>query len=156
MPDQKEYFRKKINLTENSSNYIDNFEYETIYNYQINILNINVSNYNLTNVSEPKISIIIFCIEYKFLDKTINSIQNQNFSNYEIILIYDNNEQNDIDLIQKFIKGNKNIKLINNKIKKGIIYSISLGVLSSKGKYILILEPSNTLSKKNTLNELYN
>ena len=36
------------------------------------------------------------------------------------------------------------------------MYSISLGVLSSKGKYILILEPSNTLSKQNSLNELYN
>jgi len=150
--DQKENYEKTLNKKKN----IENFEYETIYNYQINNYNNNKNNSNLINVSDPKISIIIFCSEYKYLDKTINSILNQNFTNYEIILIYDNDEQNDIDLIQKFTKENPNIKLINNKNKRGIIYSISLGVLSSKGKYILILEPSNTLSKQNTLNELYN
>jgi hypothetical protein len=71
-------------------------------------------------------------------------------------LIYDNSEQNDIDLIQEFEKKYANLHLINNKKEKGLINSISSGVLSSKGKYILILEPSNTLVKQNTLNELYN
>jgi glycosyltransferase involved in cell wall biosynthesis len=90
-----------------------------------------------------------------FFDKN-NSIQKQNFICYEIILIYDNSEQNDIDLIQEFEKKYPNLHLINNKKEKGLINSISSGVLSSKGKYILILEPSNTLVKQNTLNELYN
>ena len=150
--EQKEKYEKNLKIKED----IDNFEYEEIYNYQINNYNNNKNNSNLINVSDPKISIIIFCIEYKYLDKTINSIQNQNFTSYEIILIYDNNEQNDINLIQKIAKENPKIYLINNKNKKGIVYSISLGVLSSKGKYMLILEPSNTLCKQNTLNELYN
>jgi len=150
--DQKGIYGNISNIEEN----IDNFEYETINNYQIKNFNNNISSSNLIKVSDPKISIIIFCIENKHLDKTINSIQNQNFTSYEIILIYDNNEQSDINLIQKLTEENPNINLINNKNKKGIIYSISLGVLSSKGKYILILEPSNTLSKQNTLNELYN
>ena len=57
---------------------------------------------------------------------------------------------------QKFEKKYSNIHLINNKKERGLINSISFGVLSSKGKYILILEPSNTLVKQNTLNELYN
>lgn len=48
----------------------------------------------------------------------INSIQNQNFTFYEIILIYDNKEQNAIILIEKFSKENPNINLINNKNKK--------------------------------------
>ena len=71
-------------------------------------------------------------------------------------MIYDNSEQNDIDLIQEFEKKYANLHLNNNKKEKGLINSISSGVLSSKGKYILILEPSNTLVKQNTLNELYN
>jgi hypothetical protein len=149
---KKNILKKKINI--NNSEYIDNFVYETIYNYQISNLNNNKS--NITYISDPIISIIIFCTESKYLDKTINSIQNQNFTFYEIILIYDNKEQNDINLIEKFSKENPNINLINNKSKKGLIYSISIGVLSSKGKYILILEPSNTLVKQNVLNELYN
>ena len=152
--ENKEYFQKKINSKEIISEYIDNFEFGTIFNYQIANFNYNKS--NLIHISDPKISIIVLCTENKYLDKTITSIQKQNFSSYEIILIYDNNEKNDINFIQKFIKENPNINLINNKKKKGLVYSISVGVLSSKGKYILILEQSNTFAKSNTLNELYN
>ena len=153
---QKDYFQKKIDLKESSSEYIENFEYEAIYNYQKTNFNFLNNKSNLAYIDEPKISIIIFCTEYKYLEKTINSIQKQNFTSYEIIIIYDNNEQNDIDLIQKFEKEYANIHLINNKKEIGLINSISFGVLSSKGKYILILEPSNTLVKQNILNELYN
>ena len=153
---QKDYFQKKIDLKESSSEYIEYFEYEAIYNYQKTNFNFLNNKSNLAFIDEPKISIIIFCTEYKYLGKTINSIQKQNFTNYEIIIIYDSNEQNDIDLIQKFEKEYANIHLINNKKEIGLINSISFGVLSSKGKYILILEPSNTLVKQNILNDLYN
>ena len=149
---QRQYFQNISNSKESNFELIENFEYEKIFNYQIAISSKN----NSSNIYEPKISIIIFCNEYKYLEKTINSIQKQNFIYYEIILIYDNSEQNDIDLIQKFEKKYSNIHLINNKKERGLINSISFGVLSSKGKYILILEPSNTLVKQNTLNELYN
>ena len=150
--EQKESFQKNINLKQTKSEYVENFEYEMIYKYQIT----NFNNNNNIYISDPKISIIIFCNEYKHLDKTIYSIQKQNFTSYEILLIYDNKEQIDINIIEKFSNENPNINLINNKNKKGLIYSISIGVLSSKGKYILILEPSNTLAKQNTLDELYN
>ena len=149
---QKREFQKTINLKESNFGYIDNYEYETIYNYQI-------ANYNKNNlicINEPKISIIVFFTEYKYLEKTIDSIQKQNFTSYEIILIYDSNEQNNMELIQRYEKEFSNIHLIYNKKEKGLLNSISKGILSSKGKYILILEPSNTLAKQNTLNELYN
>ena len=148
--EQRKLFKKNINLN-SSFEYIENFENEVIYNHQITNFNKNKRN----KLSYPKISIIIFCIEYKYLNETINSILNQNFKNYEIILIYDSNEQNDIHLIKKYLKRNPNINIINNKNKKGILYGISIGVLSSKGKYILILEPSNILTKQNILKDLY-
>ena len=149
---QKQYFLKTLNLKDSNFEHIENFEYKSIFNYQITNYNQN----NLANIYDLKISIIIFCIQYKYLEKTIKSIQKQNIISYEIILIYDNNDQNDINLIRKFEKEYSNIHLIYNKKEKGLINSISLGVLSSKGKYILILEPSNILIKQNTLNELYN
>ena len=148
---QRKFFQKNINLN-SSSKYIENFEYEAKYNHHITNFNKNKGN----KLSYPKISIIIFCIEYKYLNETINSILNQNFKHYEIILIYDSNDQNDIDLINKYSKENPNINILNNKNKKGMLYAISIGVLSSKGKYILILEPSNILTKYNILNDLFN
>ena len=67
---QRQYFQKIINIKESNFEHIENFEYEKIYNYQTNI-----SQNNLSYINEPKISIIIFCTEYKYLEKTINSIQ---------------------------------------------------------------------------------
>ena len=147
---QKRFFKK--NTGESSLKYKGNFE--SFYNYLLTSFN-NDKN-NIKKVSNPQISIIIFCIEYKHLEKTIYSIQKQSFTSYEIILIYDNYEKNDLDLIQKFVKENPNINLIINKDQKGIVYTIALGVLSAKGKYILILEPSNTFAQQNTLDKLYN
>ena len=137
----------------NTTKYLEyNDDYVIIYNFQY--LNINKEIKNTEN--EPKISIIIICSEFKYLEKTIISIENQNFNNFEIIIVYDNNDQTYLDLINNFINTFYNIKLINNNNKKGYIYSVSLGVLLSKGQFILILESSYTLAKEITLNEIYN
>ena len=158
--DNKRFIEDKFHINNKEQFKIwDNFhyindtnEYKNIYNYQT--LNINQKIKKLD--SQPIISIIIVCSEYKYLDKTVGSIQNQNFTNFEIILIYDNKEKKDLNLIKQYIKGYSNINFINNKCIKGFLYSYSTGVLHSKGKYILLLEPSNTLAKENVLNQLYN
>ena len=131
-----------------------------------NFANFSFNNQQFTHFNHKKIkklynkkiiiSIIIVCFEYKYLIKTINSIQSQNFINLEIILIYDNVDEKDLYLIKKYIKQFYNIKLINNGLKKGLIYSISLGIISSKGIYILILNPNDIFVKNNILNEFYN
>ena len=143
----------------NTYNYLENnTEYKIIYDYQYDIVDIkeNKENVELKN-DEIKVSIVVFCSEYNFLEKTINSIENQKFKDYEIILVYDNNEKINLDRINNYIKNFKNIRLINNENNevRGYIYSISKGVLSSKGKYILVLESSYTFAKKTSLDEIY-
>ena len=102
------------------------------------------------------ISIIIYCNEFMHLQNTINSIQNQNFTQFEIIIIYDNDESSDLNLIEDYIKCQHNIYLINNHKKKGILFSYSSGVLASKGDFILLLKQGETLANDNILNSLYN
>ena len=58
-----EYFNVNIEANANNS-------YQKFYN------NKELKNFKFS----PKISIIIVCSEYKYLEKTINSIQNQNFN----------------------------------------------------------------------------
>ena len=50
-------------------------EYENIYNFQYLCGNSSLN--NIIIYSKPKISIILYCVEYKYLEKTINSIINQ-------------------------------------------------------------------------------
>ena len=133
-------------------NYI---EYTAIYNFQKLCLN-NTFKKNSVYFKKYKISIIVYCIEFKYLERTLNSIQNQKFNDYEIILIYDNNIDSNYYLIKESIKKYFKLKLIKNIKKRGILYSYSLGVLESKGEYILILKSGETLAKNNILNILYN
>ena len=69
-------------------------DYIQIYNYQKLIKqNIVLKSYiknkgNIEIKEKIKITIIIYCIECIFLEYTLNSIINQNFINYEIIIIY--------------------------------------------------------------------
>lgn len=49
-----------------------------------------------------------------------------------------------------------NIRIINNQNQKGIIYSNSIGIIASKGKYILLLQSGYTLADKDILMNLYN
>ena len=93
-------------------------------------------------------SIIIYSQEYKFLSTTINSIQNQIFDDFEIILIYDNNNQTDLEQIYKLIEDYSNIIFIDNQESKGLLDSISVAVLQSNGKYILTIENGYTLSNE--------
>ena len=89
----------------------------------------------------PEISVIIPLYNCeKFIFRTIKSIQYQNYQNYEIILVDDNSNDNTINNIEKLKSEDKRIKLIKNKKNKGILYSRSIGVLSSKGKYLFSLD----------------
>ena len=82
------------------------------------------------------------------LEQTINSIENQiNFTDYEILLIYDNDDIYNLNEIHKFINLFSNIKLVENHEKKGYLFSISKGILPPNGKYILLMEPGYSLAK---------
>ena len=145
----------KLMSYKNFMNYID---YKSIYYFQNKYINNIFKKNNNKKEKQNKISIIVYCIEFRYLEKTLNSIQNQKYNNdndYEIILIYDNNINNNLYLIKQFIKKYLKLRLIYNKNKRGLLYSYSLGILESKGEYILLLKSGETLSKKNILNKLY-
>ena len=101
------------------------------------------------NSKAPIFSIIIIFIDSKTFEKTIESIQKQNFSDYEIIVIYNLEEK--VDVFKKY----DNFKIISNNSKKGLISLYSIGILTSNGKYIMTLKTGYILSQINTLNDLY-
>lgn len=90
---------------------------------------------------DPKVSVVIptFNCE-KFILRAIKSIQYQNFSNIEIILVDDKSTDNTINLVKKIQDGDYRIKILQNEKNMGILYSRSVGVIYSKGKYIFTLD----------------
>ena len=101
----------------------------------------------------PKISIIIYCKELKFLNQTLFSIiEQKKFLHFEIIIIYDN-------LYKMCLSSNfkyNNIFIINNFSQKGIMYSYAVGTLVSKGQYIINCQSGYSFSKSDILMKLYN
>ena len=96
-----------------------------------------------------KVSIIIPYYKKRlfFLD-TLKSAINQTYKNFEIIIIYDDESQTDLEYLKKIIKFNKKITLLINKKNLGAGHSRNKGIKYSKGKYIAFLDADDLWNKK--------
>lgn len=89
--------------------------------------------------SLPKVSVI--CPTYncgKYIFKTISSILNQTYQNFEILIIDDNSKDNTIDIIRSF--SDERIVLYQNPTNKGVAYSRNFAIKHSSGDYIAFLD----------------
>lgn len=122
-----------------------------------NTINFNIQNneININNYKTYKLSIIIIISIYNNIIELINSIFAQNIKFSEIILIYDDINKENYNLFVKFIQPYPNIKLINNKFKKGSLYSICNAIELSKGKYLMILDQNSYFRDDDTLENIY-
>ena len=91
-----------------------------------------------------KVSVIVPNYNYeKYLKERIDSIINQTYPIYEIIILDDASTDNSVNLIKKIIQENNNIniKLIENKTNSGSVFSQwQKGVKNATGDYIWIAE----------------
>ena len=70
-----------------------------------------------------------------YIDESIESILNQSYSNFELILINDGSTDNSLEKCEKFGKADNRIKIINNS-HQGLTKSLNDGIKISSGKYI--------------------
>ena len=90
---------------------------------------------------QPKISAIIPVYNSeKTIYSSICSIQNQNYTNFEIILIDDFSNDNSFKIIKDLKEKDGRIKIIRNHKNMGSLYSRNIGVLMAKGGYIFGLD----------------
>ena len=140
------YFHKEIIKYTSNLHFIkecDKIEdYLKLCNNQLIKLN-NKKKYKL-----PKISIISPVYNRgKYLFRFIKSIQNQNFYEIEIILIYDCSIDNTKTLIKYYKEVDKRIILIQNNKNKGTFASRNIGILKSKGEYLMLPDPDDILEQ---------
>ena len=92
-------------------------------------------------IKQPEASVIIPLYNCESTIKpALCSIQYQNMSNIEIILINDYSTDNTSEIIKNVQKYDHRIQIINNNKNMGALYSRSIAVLISKGEYIFGLD----------------
>ena len=92
----------------------------------------------------PLVTVYITNYNYgKFIKKAINSVLNQTFKNYELIIIDDGSKDKSVEIIKEF-QNKKNIKIIYQK-NKGLVVSNNLALRLSKAKYIMRLDSDDWL-----------
>ncbi len=91
------------------------------------------------------VSVIIpYFKKKKYIINSVKSVLNQTYENLEIIIIYDDENQNDLEFIQKIKKKDKRIFIVQNLKNMGAGESRNIGINSSKGKYIAFLDADDT------------
>lgn len=88
-------------------------------------------------IKKPMVSIImgIYNCE-KTLEKSIESIINQTYTNWELIMCDDCSNDDTFKIAKKYENTYKNIKLIKNEINRGLAFSLNRCLEKAKGKYI--------------------
>lgn len=76
----------------------------------------------------------------KFLNDTINTVQNQTYSNWELLFIDDKSKDNSVKIIEAAIKKDKRIKLYKQEKNGGAALARNRGIEEAAGKYICFLD----------------
>ena len=92
----------------------------------------------------------------KYIERSILSVINQSFQNFEIIIVNDFSIDNTFKILIKLQKEDNRIKIINHSKNLGTYHSRVEGVFNSKGKYILFLDPDDMILNPFLFEILYN
>ena len=95
----------------------------------------------------PLVSVIIPTFNHgKYLDKALNSVLNQTYTNFEIIVIDNNSDDNTDDIVKKF--NDKRIQFIKINNKGIIAASRNKGIKISRGEWISFLDSDDWWKKE--------
>ena len=88
----------------------------------------------------PLFSIIVTVYNTsKYLDKCINSIMNQTFKDFELVIVNDGSTDSSEKIIDEYVAEHSNITKIN-KENGGISSARNCGISSVKGEYFLFID----------------
>ena len=74
----------------------------------------------------------------KYLKKCLDSVVNQTYKNYEVIIVNDGSTDNSLDIINYYIKQNPNITLINQR-NMGLSMARNNAIKKINADYFLFL-----------------
>lgn len=95
----------------------------------------------MNKATTPLVSIVVPVYNSeKFIAETIKSVQDQTYSNWELLLVNDVSTDKSVEIIKELQKKDKRIKLFNNRVNSGAGPSRNRGIKEAKGQYLAFLD----------------
>ena len=99
----------------------------------------------------PKISVLMPVYNAsEFLDESINSILEQSFSDFELLILDDKSKDNSLQVIEKYAKQDSRIRVLKNKTNQGEAFCRNRLVAKSKATFIAWMD-ADDISFRNRL-----
>ncbi len=107
----------------------------------------------MDNAITPKISVILPVFNgEKYLRESIQSVLDQTFTDFELIVINDGSTDESLNITRSF--GDKRILILDQK-NQGLTASLNRGISESKGKYIARIDADDVWIDKNKLKKQF-
>ena len=104
----------------------------------------------------PLISILLpYYKKEKYIWKTIHSVLNQSFKNFELIIIFDEyfeKKHSVFEKLKRLKKKDNRIKIILNNRNLGVSVSRNKGLQKAKGEYVAFIDSDDLWTKKKIRN----
>jgi len=97
-----------------------------------------------------KLSIIITSYNYAhYINETINSVLEQDYQDWELIIVDDGSKDNSVEIINQYVNQDQRIKLYQHDggINKGLAESLQLGLSKCTNEWVVFLESDDKLRK---------
>lgn len=103
-------------------------------------------------MNKPEISVLmpVFNTKEEYLRESIESILDQSFENFELIILDDGSKNNAKEVIKSYVEKDKRVKFFENEENKGVSYSRNKLIELANGKYIA-WQDSDDISVENRL-----
>ena len=91
----------------------------------------------------------------KYIELAVNSVIQQTYKNFELIIVYDDENKEDLNLLKNLIKKDKRIKLYINKKNLGAGRSRNKGIKLSKGSLIAFLDADDLWTRNKLKRQIF-
>lgn len=101
-------------------------------------------------LNNPLVTFVVTSYNYEnYIEKTLESIKNQTYDNFEIIVVDDCSNDNSVNIIQEFISKNPDlkIKLIEHDENKGQLWAYLTGLKAAEGVFVSFIDSDDMLVK---------
>ena len=104
--------------------------------------------------TKPLVSVVMSCYDenLRFLELSIESILNQSYKNFELIIVNDKTNISNEQFLIEIEKKDSRIRLIKNLKRLGLAQNLNKAISVSNGSYILRMD-TDDLALKNRIKE---